>query len=147
MAALLKQIVERGDVSEGHNAPRSSQRKLQDHLSHLSESEVDDEPHDTIGEKRPRLADELSISTPFDDDLKELICKTNGAKKSGDVTETAKELDLLKMLEADFNEDDPTGPNIQQNLANICHETLGDFPLQRQAKTLARQTFETGKLP
>ena len=73
------------------------------------------------------LTDELSIGAPSNDDLKELISDADGAKKSDDVAMPAKELDLLKMLEADFNEDEPTGPNIQQNLANIAMKR-GRFP-------------------
>ena len=116
-------------------------------FSDLSESEEDDEPHHTIGEKRPRLADELSISTPSDDDLKELISETDGAKKSGDVTETAKELDLLKTLEADFNEEEPTGPNIQQNLANIAKKRLEIYLSSDKLKGLLAKHLKPENCP
>ena len=107
MAALLKQIVELGSVSESCNVSHLSQQKRQDPLPNFSESE-DDDPHHTIGEKSPSLADELSISAPSDNELNELISETDGAKESDDVAKTAKELDLLKTLKADFNEDKGT---------------------------------------
>ena len=147
MATLLKQIVERGSVLESPNASRSSQRKRQDPLSDLSDSEEDDETHHTIREKRARLTDELSIGAPSDDDLKELISDADGATKSDDVAETAKELDLLKTLEADFNEDEPTGPNIQQNLANIAMKRWEISLSSDKLKGLLAKHLKPGNCP
>ena len=45
---------------------------------------------------------------------------SDGAENPDVATHTTEEVDLLKSLEADFDDDEPLGEKIQQNLANIA---------------------------
>lgn len=120
MATLLQQVVERGGFLANHKSSRSAQKRRPDpEISDSSESD-DEEDNRPVREKRSRRDDELSLGIPSDDDLKELFTGADGAENPDVATHTTEEVDLLKSLEADFDDDEPLGEKIQQNLANIA---------------------------
>ncbi|KAL9977229.1 hypothetical protein ACROYT_G014609 [Oculina patagonica] len=122
MATLLRKVVEHGGLLDNKNPSRTAQKRRTEspELSGSSESEDDADSH-PVREKRPRREDELSVGVPSDDDdLKELLTGEDGAENPEVAIAPTEEVEILKSLEADFDDDEPVGQKIQHNLANIA---------------------------
>ncbi|XP_078384456.1 uncharacterized protein LOC144666894 [Oculina patagonica] len=122
MATLLRKVVEHGGLLDNKKPSRTAQKRRTESpdLSGSSESEDDADSH-PVREKRPRREDELSVGVPSDDDdLKELLTGEDGAENPEVAIAPTEEVEILKSLEADFDDDEPVGQKIQHNLANIA---------------------------
>ena len=91
MATLLKQLVERGNSS--HPSARSKQKRRQDREIHDRAAVNQKRMRTTVpcGRKGHDTKTKLSIGTPSDDNLKELITEAKGADIA---TKTPKDMDF-----------------------------------------------------
>ena len=118
MASLLQTIVARQD-----SKPQKKRRNSPHDLS-SADSESEDNDYEASGKRRGE-EDELSIS-PSDEDINEFLEESNPkeAEVTAKTTE-AKEVELLKSLEADFTDDELIGAKTNQRLANIASKRRG----------------------
>ena len=101
MTTLLQQIVEEGRPFGGTRSDRRLQQQ---------EPDSDDEGEEAEQPAKRRRGD--------DEHIRELVDQPD--KPSEVDGEAANDDEFLKSLEAEFNEKDPIGPKVNQNLANIA---------------------------
>ena len=104
----------------------SKPQKKRCHSPHdLSSADSQSEDNDHEASSKRRHEEELSIS-PSDEDINEFLEESNPkeAEVTAKTTE-AKEVELLKSLEADFTDDELIGAKTNQRLANIASKRRG----------------------